>query len=56
MCHAQVHISKRWDENGNEYVADAEDAAYGMFKFDSDVVAQFSTSWQTRPYRDEIAE
>ncbi len=56
MCHAQVHISRRWDENGNEYVADAEDAAYGMFKFDSDVVAQFTTSWQTRPYRDEIAE
>lgn len=56
LCHSQVHIAQRWDENGKKYVADAEDAAYGMFKFDSDVFAQFTTSWVTRPYRDEIAE
>lgn len=56
LCHAQVHVSDRRDENGEEYIADAEDAAYGMFQFDSDVFAQFTTSWQTRPYRDEIAE
>jgi predicted dehydrogenase len=56
FCHAQISVPKRWDENGNEFTATAEDAAYGMFKFDSDVVAQFTTSWATRPYRDEIAE
>ncbi|TDE92834.1 Gfo/Idh/MocA family oxidoreductase [Occultella glacieicola] len=56
LCHSQVHIPGRWDENGQPYTATAEDASYGMFSFDSDVVAQFTTSWVTRPYRDEIAE
>ncbi|WP_433332380.1 Gfo/Idh/MocA family protein [Spirillospora sp. CA-294931] len=56
LCHGQVHIPRRWDENGEEYVATAEDAAYGMFQFDNDVLAQFTTSWATRPYRDEIGE
>ncbi|MFI0449178.1 Gfo/Idh/MocA family protein [Actinomadura sp. 6N118] len=56
LCHGQVHIPRRWDENGEEYAATAEDAAYGMFQFDNDVLAQFTTSWATRPYRDEIGE
>ncbi|KAB2347890.1 Gfo/Idh/MocA family protein [Actinomadura rudentiformis] len=56
LCHGQVHIPRRWDENGEEYPATAEDAAYGMFQFDNDVLAQFTTSWATRPYRDEIGE
>ena len=56
FCDAQVHVPRRWDEDGKEYRATAEDAAYGLFRFDSDVVAQFTTSWVTRPYRDEIAE
>ncbi|WP_188196203.1 Gfo/Idh/MocA family protein [Nonomuraea sp. SYSU D8015] len=56
LCHGQVHIPRRWDENGDEYRATAEDAAYGMFQFDNGVLAQFTTSWVTRPYRDEIGE
>ncbi|WP_420114409.1 Gfo/Idh/MocA family protein [Pseudactinotalea sp.] len=56
LCHSQVHIPTRWDEQGEEYTATAEDAAYGMFRFDDPVFAQFTTSWVTRPYRDEIAE
>jgi predicted dehydrogenase len=56
LCHAEIHIPKRWDENGDEYVATAEDAAYGMFKLENGVLAQFTTSWATRPYRDEIGE
>jgi predicted dehydrogenase len=56
FCHSQVHIPRRWDEQGREFEATAEDAAYGMFRFDSPVFAQFTTSWVTRPYRDEIAE
>jgi len=56
FCHSEIHIPQRWDEAGREYRATAEDAAYGMFKFDNGVIAQFTTSWATRPYRDEIAE
>jgi predicted dehydrogenase len=56
VCHAATHIAQRWDEQGASYVPDAEDAAYGMFSFDDGVLAQFTTSWATRPYRDEIAE
>ncbi|MGP3959804.1 Gfo/Idh/MocA family protein [Nonomuraea sp. 3N208] len=56
LCHGQVHVPRRWDENGDEYRATAEDAAYGMFQFDNGVLAQFTTSWVTRPYRDEIGE
>src|SRR5918998_1864410 len=56
LCHAEIHIPKRWDEDGNEYTSTAEDAAYGMFKLENGVLAQFTTSWATRPYRDEIGE
>lgn len=56
LCHSEIHVPRRWDEAGNEYASTAEDAAYGMFKFDNGVLAQFTTSWATRPYRDEIAE
>lgn len=56
LCHSEIHIPRRWDESGTEYASTAEDAAYGMFKFDNGVLAQFTTSWATRPYRDEIAE
>jgi predicted dehydrogenase len=56
LCHSEIHIPWRRDEAGKEYRATAEDAAYGMFKFDNGVIAQFTTSWATRPYRDEIAE
>jgi len=56
FCHSEIHILRRWDEGGREYASTAEDAAYGMFQFDSGMLAQFTTSWATRPYRDEIAE
>ncbi|RBQ17497.1 gfo/Idh/MocA family oxidoreductase [Spongiactinospora rosea] len=56
LCHTEIHIPRRWDEGGREYRATAEDAAYGMFKLANGVVAQFTTSWVTRPYRDEIGE
>jgi predicted dehydrogenase len=56
FCHAEIHIPRRWDEDGNEYQATAEDAAYGLFKLENGVLAQFTTSWATRPYRDEIGE
>jgi predicted dehydrogenase len=56
LCHSQINIPRRWDEAGRPYDSTGEDAAYGMFRFDNGVLAQFTTSWATRPYRDEIGE
>jgi len=55
-----THIPARWDENGNEYVATADDAAYGTFELETpagdSVVAQINSSWAVRVYRDELVE
>jgi predicted dehydrogenase len=56
LCHGAIHIPQRWDESGMPYASTAEDAAYGLFELENGVVAQFTTSWATRPYRDEIGE
>lgn len=56
LCHGQIHIPTRYDESGQPYRSTAEDAAYGMFELENGVLAQFTTSWVTRPYRDEIGE
>ena len=53
---ASVHIADRWDENGEHYTATAEDAAYGIFELDGDVVAQINSSWTVRVNRDELVE
>ena len=51
-----THIPKRWDENGAEYAATADDAAYAIFELDGGIVAQFNSSWCTRVFRDELVE
>jgi predicted dehydrogenase len=51
-----THIPKRWDENGEEYAATADDAAYAIFELDDGVVAQFNSSWCVRVFRDELVE
>ena len=57
LCHGQIHIPTRWDEDGKPCQSAAEDAASGMFELGNNgVLAQFTTSWVTRPYRDEIGE
>ncbi|MDJ0334058.1 Gfo/Idh/MocA family oxidoreductase [Salinibacterium sp. G-O1] len=53
---ASTHIPTRWDENGEPYTATAEDAAYGIFELDGDVVAQINSSWTVRVNRDELVE
>ncbi|MDQ3787952.1 MAG: Gfo/Idh/MocA family oxidoreductase, partial [Actinomycetota bacterium] len=52
----RTHIPKRWDENGEEYAATADDAAYAIFELDDGVVAQFNSSWAVRVFRDELVE
>lgn len=55
-----THIPTRWDEQGREYAATADDAAYGIFEVETPggdpVVAQINSSWAVRVYRDELVE
>jgi len=55
-----THIPTRWDEQGAEYAATADDAAYGIFELETPdgdpVVGQINSSWAVRVYRDELVE
>ncbi len=53
-CLGKTHIPERWDEAGQPYAANADDAAYAMFELESGVIAQINSSWCTRVYRDEL--
>ena len=57
---AATHIPTRWDEQGQEYRATADDSAYGLFELETPagdpVVAQINSSWAVRVYRDELVE
>src|SRR5436305_6482920 len=57
-CLGTTHIPKRWDEQGREYKATADDAAYATFELacaDGPVIAQINSSWATRVRRDDLA-
>ena len=59
QCLGATHIPERVDEQGNRYVATADDAAYGTFllqRGDDQIVAQFNSSWAVRVYRDELVQ
>ncbi|WP_238015906.1 Gfo/Idh/MocA family oxidoreductase [Dactylosporangium sp. AC04546] len=51
-----THIPARVDEQGLEYEATADDAAYGVFELDGGAIAQINSSWAVRVYRDELVE
>ncbi|WP_153396323.1 Gfo/Idh/MocA family protein [Ornithinicoccus halotolerans] len=57
---AVTHIPTRWDEQGQQYRATADDAAYGIFDLTTPegdpVVAQINSSWAVRVHRDELVE
>jgi predicted dehydrogenase len=53
-AHVVTHIPQRWDELGQPYTADADDAAYAIFELEGGVVAQMNSSWVTRVNRDEL--
>ncbi|MCM3762073.1 Gfo/Idh/MocA family oxidoreductase [Alkalihalobacillus oceani] len=53
-CLGATHIPERIDENGKKYVCTADDAAYGTFLLDDDIVVQVNSSWTVRVDRDDL--
>ncbi len=53
-CLGANHIQKRWDENGDCYDADTDDAAYATFQLEGGIVAHVNSSWCTRVRRDDL--
>lgn len=53
-CTGAVHIPDRWDENGEHYTADADDAAYATFELEGGVIAHINSSWCVRVRRDDL--
>ncbi|WP_299808193.1 Gfo/Idh/MocA family oxidoreductase [uncultured Roseibium sp.] len=53
-CLGKTHIPKRYDENGQPYTADADDAAYATFELEGGAVVQLNSSWCTRVHRDDL--
>ena len=55
-----THIPARRDEQGHEYKATADDAAYGIVERETpageQVIGQINSSWAVRVYRDELVE
>jgi predicted dehydrogenase len=51
-----THIHERWDEQGRPYTATADDAAYGIFELEGDIIAQINSSWAVRVDRGELVE
>jgi predicted dehydrogenase len=51
-----THIPDRFDEQGNHYRATADDAAYGIFELENDIIAQINSSWAVRVDREELVE
>ncbi len=49
-----THVKTRWDEQGRPYACTADDAAYGIFELEGEIVAQFNSSWCTRVRRDDL--
>ncbi len=53
-CLGATHIPRRWDENGQPYDCDVDDAAYATFEAGDGVVVQINSSWATRVRRDDL--
>jgi len=53
-CLGATHIPERWDEHGERYDADADDAAYATFELEGGAIAQINSSWCTRVRRDDL--
>jgi len=53
-CLGAIHIPERWDERGQKYKADTDDACYATFELAGGVIAHINSSWTTRVRRDDL--
>lgn len=53
-CLGATHIPERIDETGRKYTCTADDAAYGTFILEDDIVVQVNSSWAVRVDRDDL--
>lgn len=53
-CLGATHVPERWDEQGQQYAATAEDAAYATFELEGGIIAHFNSSWCARVRRDDL--
>jgi len=53
---AVTHLPRRTDEQGREYAATADDAAYAVMELGGGVLAQINSSWTVRVNRKELVE
>ena len=53
-CIGANHFNERWDETGNKYQADADDAAYATFTTERGIICHFNSSWCVRVRRDDL--
>ena len=54
FCMPVNHIQKRWDEQGEPYDADCDDAAYAILQLEDGAVAQINFDWNVRVRRDDL--
>ncbi len=53
-CLGATHLPRRVDENGKEYAATADDAAYATFELEDDIIVHMNSSWTVRVRRDDL--
>jgi len=53
-CIGRNHIPQRRDDEGESYIADADDGAFAMLELEGNVIAQVASSWATRVRRDDL--
>jgi len=54
FCLAANHFQKRWDEQGQPYAADCDDAAYAILQLEGGAIAQINFDWCVRVRRDDL--
>jgi predicted dehydrogenase len=53
-CTTRTHIPRRWDEQGQPYDVDVEDAAFAQLELEGGIIASVNSSWCTRIRRDDV--
>lgn len=53
-CLGVNHIQRRWDEDGQPYDADVDDACYATLELEGGIIAHINSSWCTRVRRDDL--